>query len=84
MPAGEIDGDFIHVPGIFVDRIYKGETFERKIVRTVHSTEQGIIYKDKGSMESWPAQEKKIREKIAKRAVMELSDGMYVNFGVGT
>jgi len=78
VPAGEIDGDFIHVPGIFVDRIYKGETFERKIVRTVHSTEQGIIYKDKGSMESWPAQEKKIR------AVMELSDGMYVNFGVGT
>ena len=82
VPAGEIDGDFIHVPGIFVDRVYKGEHFERKIARTVYTTAQGIVYKD-GHSESWPPEEKKIREKIAKRAAEELKDGMYVNFGHG-
>ena len=82
MPAGQIDGDLIHVPGIFVDRVFKGEKFERKIAKTVFTTEQGIVRKD-GHGESWPAEEKKIREKIAKRAAEELKDGLYVNFGHG-
>lgn len=31
VPAGELDPDQIHVPGIYVHRIFKGEVFEKRI-----------------------------------------------------
>ncbi len=31
VPAGELDPNFIHTPGIFVQRIFKGERFEKRI-----------------------------------------------------
>lgn len=31
VPAGELDPDHIHVPGIYVHRIFKGEKFEKRI-----------------------------------------------------
>lgn len=31
VPAGELDPDFIHTPGIFVQRIFQGEKFEKRI-----------------------------------------------------
>jgi 3-oxoacid CoA-transferase subunit A len=31
VPEGELDPDFIHVPGIFVQRIFKGRNFEKRI-----------------------------------------------------
>lgn len=31
VPAGELDPNFIHTPGIFVQRIFKGGTFEKRI-----------------------------------------------------
>ncbi|MBI3136175.1 MAG: CoA transferase subunit A [Bacteroidetes bacterium] len=31
VPAGELDPNFIHTPGIFVQRIFKGSTFEKRI-----------------------------------------------------
>lgn len=31
VPAGELDPNQIHIPGIFVQRIFKGETFEKRI-----------------------------------------------------
>ena len=38
VPAGELDPNQIHIPGIFVQRIFKGETFEKRIEqRTVRS-----------------------------------------------
>jgi 3-oxoacid CoA-transferase subunit A len=38
VPAGELDPNFIHTPGIFVQRIYQGETFEKRIEqRTVRT-----------------------------------------------
>jgi len=39
VPAGELDPNYIHTPGIFVQRIFKGDKFEKRIeqrtVRTV-------------------------------------------------
>ncbi|MGB2087340.1 MAG: CoA transferase subunit A [Psychroflexus salarius] len=29
--AGELDPNFIHIPGVFVQRIFKGESFEKRI-----------------------------------------------------
>lgn len=31
VPAGKLDPNFIHTPGIFVQRIFKGEKFEKRI-----------------------------------------------------
>ena len=31
VPAGELDPNTIHVPGIFVQRIFKGEQYEKRI-----------------------------------------------------
>ena len=31
VPAGELDPNFIHTPGIFVQRIFKGEKYEKRI-----------------------------------------------------
>ena len=31
VPAGELDPNYIHTPGIFVQRIFKGEKFEKRI-----------------------------------------------------
>jgi len=40
VPAGELDPNFIHTPGIFVQRIFQGEKFEKRIEqRTVRPKE---------------------------------------------
>jgi 3-oxoacid CoA-transferase subunit A len=31
VPAGELDPDQIHTPGIFIKRIFQGEHFEKRI-----------------------------------------------------
>jgi 3-oxoacid CoA-transferase subunit A len=31
VPAGELDPNFIHTPGIYVHRIFKGEKYEKRI-----------------------------------------------------
>ena len=33
VPAGELDPNFIHTPGIFVQRIFQGRSFEKRIER---------------------------------------------------
>ena len=33
VPTGELDPNMIHIPGIFVDRIFQGKKFEKRIER---------------------------------------------------
>ena len=43
VPAGELDPDHIHTPGIYVHRIFKGENYEKRIEqRTVRKINQSI------------------------------------------
>ncbi|MDE2156953.1 MAG: 3-oxoacid CoA-transferase subunit B [Xanthomonadaceae bacterium] len=68
--VGELEPDAIHVPGIYVDRIIQGESYEKRIeFRTVAGADIG--------------KESPTRTAMVKRAARELRDGYYVNLGIG-
>ncbi|KPM11324.1 succinyl-CoA:3-ketoacid-coenzyme A transferase 1, mitochondrial-like protein [Sarcoptes scabiei] len=71
--VGEIDPEHIHVPSIYVNTFFKGEFYEKPVEK--------MVFKAEGS--DSPPKLDSVREKIAKRAVLELKNGMYVNLGIG-
>jgi 3-oxoacid CoA-transferase len=69
---GELDPHQIHLPGVYVDRLVLGTGYEKPIEqRTVSSA--GISAKGFNPQREW----------MAKRVAQELSDGAYVNLGIG-
>ena len=76
--AGQIGPNEAHISGIHIDRIVKGEVFERRIEKLVHS-EGGKVQIKKGK----PGRNDWVRERIGKRAAKEIKNGDYVNLGIG-
>jgi len=70
VPVGALSSDEIHVPSIYVDRIVKAEL--------PLEVEKVCLSKDEDEPRKFTS-----REVIASRAAKELSDGMFVNLGVG-
>ncbi|GFO19524.1 succinyl-coa:3-ketoacid-coenzyme a transferase [Plakobranchus ocellatus] len=69
--VGEIAPEEVHLPHVYVQRIYKPDHFERKIEKLkyfgeTHTTGSSLT-----------------RERIIKRAAAEFRDGMYLNLGIG-
>jgi len=72
---GDIPPDQVHIPSIYVQKVIKGPSFEKRIERvTLAQTEES-------SKELSPAA--RMREKIVRRAACEFKDGMYANLGIG-
>ncbi|HEX9190277.1 MAG TPA: 3-oxoacid CoA-transferase subunit B [Vicinamibacteria bacterium] len=70
VPAGAIDPDHVHVPGIYVDRVLAGAAYEKRVERRT--------LRGEGAAETDPK-----RARIVKRAALEMKDGDYVNLGIG-
>jgi 3-oxoacid CoA-transferase len=68
--VGEIAPEAIHLPGLYVNRIFQGAKFEHKVevLRTAEDSTSGTD---------------SARETIAKRAAYEFTSGMNCNLGVG-
>jgi len=70
VPAGALDPDAVATPGIFVQRIFQGGGYEKRIEKRTLRGQGGTETDQK-------------RERIVRRAAREMKDGYYVNLGIG-
>jgi 3-oxoacid CoA-transferase len=78
VPAGSIEPDNIHLPGIFIDRIVPATVEKQLEIRRTRPADNQADSVDASKTEAQVR-----RERIAKRASKELKDGFYINLGVG-
>ena len=77
VPTGSLDPENIHLPSVYVDRIIKGENYEKPIeFRMIHVEGQPVVIPGKGDALIG-------RERMVRRAAKEIKNGMYVNLGIG-
>jgi 3-oxoacid CoA-transferase len=81
VPEGKLNPNDIHVPGIYVQRIFQGKKYQKRI-------EQRTVSKPQISGETKPSSTPSVsygldKNQIAQRIAQELKDGYYVNLGIG-
>merc|ERR1712226_538045 len=75
--VGEIPPDHVHIPSIYVHKVFLAEKLEKRIERLTLTKPGGSTSDNPNS----PAA--KMRENIVRRAALEFQDGMYANLGIG-
>lgn len=81
MPAGSLEPNAVHIPGIYVDRIVQSTEPKRIEFTTLAPSPSSSAESSTLTAEQEHAQ--KMRHRVAKRAAKELKDGYYVNLGIG-
>ena len=77
---GDLDPNEIHVSGIYVQRIFQGENYEKRIEqRTISKPQAAETAKTAANTEGYGLDKNQIAQRIAR----ELKDGYYVNLGIG-
>uniref|UniRef100_A0A2K6LSY7 Succinyl-CoA:3-ketoacid-coenzyme A transferase n=1 Tax=Rhinopithecus bieti TaxID=61621 RepID=A0A2K6LSY7_RHIBE len=71
--VGTFPPEDIHVPNIYVDRVIKGQKYEKRIERLTIRKEEDRDAENKEDA----------RTRIIRRAALEFEDGMYANLGIG-
>jgi 3-oxoacid CoA-transferase len=88
VPAGKLNPNDIHVPGIYVQRIFQGKKYQKRIEQRTISAPPT----PKGSVSDTPKSMVQVallgvrgldKNQIAQRIAKELKDGFYVNLGIG-
>lgn len=74
---GEIDPNHIHLPAVYVKRLIQGSVYKKPIDHLMY--DEGKAVTIPGKTEAL----RKKRERIARRAAIELKDKMCVNLGIG-
>lgn len=81
VPAGSLDPAQIHTPGIYVQRIFQGKNYEKRIEqRTISKPTVAVENSTPTSIQIGQGLDK---NQIAKRIAREVKDGYYVNLGIG-
>lgn len=75
--AGDLHPDEIHLPGVYVHRLVKGGSYEKRIEKRT-TREPGV-----DAVASLTSKLPAGRLRIVKRAALEFRDGDYVNLGIG-
>lgn len=88
VPDGSLDPSEIHLPAIYVDRLFVGKDYEKRIEKLTLSDASGKLItlnqtkkgQQRGQVQDEAARR---RETIVRRAARELEHGMFVNLGIG-
>ncbi len=93
VPAGSLDPAQIHTPGIYVQRIFQGKNYEKRIEQRTtapHAPRGGAKNADSetklafGELKVAPPLGAGLdKNQIAQRIAREVKDGYYVNLGIG-
>lgn len=75
---GEIEPAQVHTPGVYVQQLIVGQQ-QKRIERLTTSVRQEASPASQTPLDDKAA----VREKIARRAAMEIQEGAYVNLGIG-